>query len=250
VSDAPRKSVRDAVAEQLQSEILDGTLKPGDRLAPERELAERLGVNRSSIREGLKKLEQLRLVRIQQGSGIHVRDPRKASFELVWGLLSREDQPDLGLVKDLLELREALVPGFLRLALSKATNEELESLGRALEVASDPKLDDEQYLQRLSDFGQGLAAATHNQVLVLLGNSVERFFGHPLARVIPNQVMLDRKGLVPHYRRLAIALAARDVETAEAATLELTRRVNKSMLGLVEQLLASPDSRADDTTED
>ena len=79
-----RRLLPDAVAEHIQSAILRGELRAGDRLPPERALAERLNVNRSSVREGLKKLEQLRLVEIQQGSGIRVRHPEEGSFDLIW----------------------------------------------------------------------------------------------------------------------------------------------------------------------
>jgi GntR family transcriptional repressor for pyruvate dehydrogenase complex len=58
---APQRTVlRDEVAERIQSKILSGALRPGDRLPPERELAERLRVNRSSVREALKKASRRR----------------------------------------------------------------------------------------------------------------------------------------------------------------------------------------------
>lgn len=66
--EAARRPLADEVAERIQAMILDGTLQPGDRLPAERELAEQLGVNRSSLREALKKLEQLRLIRDPGGS--------------------------------------------------------------------------------------------------------------------------------------------------------------------------------------
>ena len=55
----PKRGRPDEVADRLQAEILRGKFRPGDRLPTERELAEQLCVNRSSVREGLKKLQQL-----------------------------------------------------------------------------------------------------------------------------------------------------------------------------------------------
>src|SRR5215204_5214592 len=58
-----------SVLERIESDLLDGRLSPGDRLPPERELAARLGVGRSSVREALRVLEVLGLVRTGTGSG-------------------------------------------------------------------------------------------------------------------------------------------------------------------------------------
>ncbi|MFF2488780.1 FadR/GntR family transcriptional regulator [Microbacterium sp. NPDC058062] len=65
---APARAWR-VVLEKIETDLLDGTLKPGDRLAPERELAATLGVGRSSVREALRVLEVMGLIRTGTGSG-------------------------------------------------------------------------------------------------------------------------------------------------------------------------------------
>ncbi|WP_019181607.1 FadR/GntR family transcriptional regulator [Microbacterium yannicii] len=57
------------VLEKIETDLLDGTLQPGDRLPPERELASTLGVGRSSVREALRVLEVMGLIRTGTGSG-------------------------------------------------------------------------------------------------------------------------------------------------------------------------------------
>lgn len=57
------------VLEKIEADLLDGTLGPGDRLPPERELAATLGVGRSSVREALRVLEVMGLIRTATGSG-------------------------------------------------------------------------------------------------------------------------------------------------------------------------------------
>lgn len=57
------------VLEKIETDLLDGTLQPGDRLPPERELAASLGVGRSSVREALRVLEVMGLIRTGTGSG-------------------------------------------------------------------------------------------------------------------------------------------------------------------------------------
>lgn len=65
---APARAWR-VVLEKIETDLLDGTLRPGDRLAPERELAATLGVGRSSVREALRVLEVMGLIRTGTGSG-------------------------------------------------------------------------------------------------------------------------------------------------------------------------------------
>ena len=105
-----RRLLPSEVAAQIRAKILDGSFAPGDRLPPERELASQLHVNRSSIREALKKLEELRLVDIQQGSGTRVRATEQASFELVFTMVFPAGPENVHWIRELLELREVLRP--------------------------------------------------------------------------------------------------------------------------------------------
>jgi GntR family transcriptional repressor for pyruvate dehydrogenase complex len=66
------RSVSDLVADQVAKAIHEGTLKPGDRLPPEHELMERLNVGRTSIREGLKRLQAVGLIETRKGLGSFV----------------------------------------------------------------------------------------------------------------------------------------------------------------------------------
>ena len=64
--------ISDAVAASLERRILEGSLKPGDRLPPERELAIELGVSRPSLREAIQKLASKGMVQSRQGGGTYV----------------------------------------------------------------------------------------------------------------------------------------------------------------------------------
>jgi DNA-binding FadR family transcriptional regulator len=66
--------ISDTVHAQLRDAILSGELAPGDAVSSERELAERLGVNRHAVREALNRLQQARLVQVSQGGATRVRD--------------------------------------------------------------------------------------------------------------------------------------------------------------------------------
>ena len=74
---APVTSTRvsDVVAERIEALIGDGSLAPGDRLPTEHELARRLGVGRTSVREGLGRLRALGLIEVRKGRGAFVAEP-------------------------------------------------------------------------------------------------------------------------------------------------------------------------------
>ena len=67
-----RRSLADEVAEQVQKQIIDGELKEGDKLPIEAELMKEFGVGRSSIREAVKKLENMGYLKVQQGKGTFI----------------------------------------------------------------------------------------------------------------------------------------------------------------------------------
>jgi len=224
----PRRPLPDEVARLIQAKILDGSFAPGERLPPERELATQLRVNRSSVREALKKLEQLRLVDIQRGSGTRVQDAQHASFEIVWTMLLDGDRPNLPRIRDLLELREVLLPGVLQLALERAGDAELETAVTSLRRAASPEVSDAGFLDELRELHVTLARMTHNRVLLILANSVTRFMAECEMPGELIELVAERQKLRPLLQRLALALSARDAETADRTGRELLRRLAKS----------------------
>jgi DNA-binding FadR family transcriptional regulator len=220
-----RRALPDEVAASIQARILDGTLAPGELLPPERELATQLRVNRSSVREALKKLEQLRLVEIHRGSGTRVLEPQHASFDVVYPMLLEGGRPNVPRIRDLLELREALLASVLRLALERAGDAELELGVKSARRAAGPELSDDEFLDALRELPVMFARMTHNHVLMILANSVTRFLAAGSLRRERIEVAAERSKLRPLLQRLALAVAARDADTAERAGRELQRRI-------------------------
>src|SRR3954467_1037023 len=71
-----RSSLPEQVFRELIGGVLDGRYAPGERLPPQRALAADLGVNMASLREGIKRLEQLRLLEVRHGDAMRVQDWR------------------------------------------------------------------------------------------------------------------------------------------------------------------------------
>jgi len=227
---APSRVLSDEIARRIQAKILDGTLRPGDRLPPERDLAEQLRVNRSSLREALKKLEQLRLVVIQQGSGIRVRSPDEASFDLVGATLFTDGKPDLPRIRELLELREMLVPGILRLAMARGSQAQMEQAVGILQRTAEPEDTPENFARTLREFEECLARISGNWILLVLSNSIGCLMTQIGFKPEPSEAVRGQRALLLPLRRLAVALQARDVEGAERSLAELLRRVSRGTL--------------------
>jgi GntR family transcriptional repressor for pyruvate dehydrogenase complex len=115
----------DAAVDRIRQMIHSGQLKPGDRLPPERDLAERLGVARSSIREALRILEGMGLIEVRPGAGIFAREPSEEALKEVWANWLRRQREQ---VLDLLEAREALELRAAMRAVERVTPEEIERL--------------------------------------------------------------------------------------------------------------------------
>ena len=120
------------IANQIRSSIYSKTLKPGDKLPSERELAAQFSVGRISVREALRMLEQAGLILIKQGSGggayVKAADTSAIS-ESVYDLVSRSDI-SLG---DLTEVRLAVEKQILQSAFEKITADDLEMLEKSIE---------------------------------------------------------------------------------------------------------------------
>jgi DNA-binding FadR family transcriptional regulator len=176
----------------------------------------------------------LRLVDIQQGSGTRVRDAEHASFEIVWNLVFPAMRENLTHIRELLELREALLPGTLRIGLARASQPELDAVVAEVRRVADPALSAEEFIDGLRELQVVVARLAHNRVMVILANSMTRFLAQrPLVREMA-QLIHDRRPIVPLLQRFAYALAARDAETSEKVGSEIVRRVTRILINAVE----------------
>src|SRR6188768_1118564 len=124
-----KQRVAEEIAEQLRSLILNGQYPPGSKLPPERELSKRLHVNRASLREALKKLEHLGLVRIRQGDGTRVENfMETAGIELVRYLVPFAQSAYPEIIRDALEFRRLVAREVARLAATRRQTDDLDRL--------------------------------------------------------------------------------------------------------------------------
>ncbi len=174
----PVKRVRlpDQVAESIRDAIVGGRYEPGDALPAERTLADQFGVNRSSVREAIRRLESWGMVVVRHGGGTRVADfLATANMQVLPFLIAPKGELDVGLLYDLLELRVELLDWTARRAAARATPADTAELEQKL-----VRLDAAQSVAEIQEadfeFFERLVSISGNRVLNLLIHAVRRVY--------------------------------------------------------------------------
>jgi GntR family transcriptional repressor for pyruvate dehydrogenase complex len=174
----PAIRLADTVAAELEKRILEGSLKPGDRLPAERNLAIDLGVSRPSLREAIQKLASKGLLSTRHGGGTFVTDRLDAHFADPWQDLVK-GHPLLH--RDLLEFRQMLEAEAAQLAADRATDVDIKCLDAVYAKLTQVYQGDDMAacIDADVEFHQVVAEAAHNVLIVHLTASLMRMIhGH------------------------------------------------------------------------
>ena len=200
---------------QLWRLIRDGYWSPGERLPPERELAEQLQVSRGSLREALRILEVAGVVESRQGDGTFVREGPGlgllSPLAVIFGASG-------DLVGDLLEVRMIVEPQIAARAAVRATADEIAEMNAAV-AAMASLLDREgvalEALEHDRAFHRAVARASHNEVAVRVIELINQTLQEVRRHFVASTERLRRA----HERHLEIlaAIEARDAPGASAA---------------------------------
>lgn len=130
-------ALTDAAIDRIKMMIVTGELRPGDRLPPERELGEKLGLSRNSLREAVKALEVMRVLDVRRGDGTYVTSLEPDLLLDVVGFVL--DLQRDSTVLELLEVRAILEPQATAMAASRVTDEEIAELRSLVAQAREAK---------------------------------------------------------------------------------------------------------------
>ncbi len=223
MSPVPRREERALVSERvfrsLSEAVLSGRYAPGEKLPTQRRLAAELGVNMASVREAVKRLEQLRLVDVRHGDAMRVTDWRAhGGLDVIAAVLARAGEVERDTLTDILEARRLMLIAVAGLAAQRRSGAQA---ARLQELATRMDEVDDREAAQAVDFGfmSDLVDATGNLVLVLVMNSIRAiYFERP---TLFAAVVSDHADLVPLYRRVADAVAQEDPSAAVEAVGEL-----------------------------
>lgn len=164
-----------AVLDAIEKDLLAGEVQPGDRLPSERALASALKVHRSSVREALRVLEVLGLVRIQAGSGSDSGAIIVASPSGGMGALMRLQLAAQGFrVGDIVRTRLLLEGAVAKDLAERSEDIDLGPLTQLLDAMEDPQLSQTEFLALNAQFHLALADASGNQVVTAVMAGLRR----------------------------------------------------------------------------
>ena len=220
-----------AVTRQIEKLILRGILRPGERLPAERELAERLGVSRPSLREAVADLQDKGLLTARAGAGIYVADVLGNAFsDALIRLFSEHDEAVFDYIafrRDLEGLaaeRAAKLGSDIDLAVVNEIFTKMEAAHRKPDPETEARLD--------AEFHMAIIEASHNVVMLHMMRSIFQLLreGVFYNRRVMFKQNTTRGALLDQHRAINRALQARDATRARAAI--------ESHLNFVETALA------------
>ena len=208
--------VYEEIVAQLKRLIAEGKLAPGERLPPERELAERFGVGRNSIREAVRQLELLGLLEARQGEGTFVTE---ATVEDIATPFSTVLLHTPTLRAEVLDFRRALEPMVAALAAERATAENLARLEQLVtefeEVVPRPETPLQVLMQLDSQFHYEVAEAAKNGLIKWVMDAVMGLLHEFRQQLFENAFRVQASPAA--HRAILEAIKARDARRAQDA---------------------------------
>ncbi|PXY27358.1 FadR/GntR family transcriptional regulator [Prauserella muralis] len=205
-------SVTDDAIEAIKQMIVDGELRPGDRLPREPDLAERLGLSRNSLREAVRALSLIHVLDVRQGDGTYVTSLEPSLLMDAMGFVVDFHRDDT--VLQFLEARRIIEPAATAMAAEKMSKEDIAGLADLLDALGENPTVDELVANDL-EFHRRIAVGSGNQVLSSLVESVSgRTQRARTWRGITQEAAVQRT--LSEHRAIQQALAAGQGEVARA----------------------------------
>jgi len=218
----------ESVIEQIMDLIKNNELKPGDKLPPERELAEKLSISRNSLREAFRVLESRGLIKSKPGGGRFIREIRENGHNNTENIILSLEKSS---ILELLEAREIFEVKIAEIAAQRATLEDIEIIEEALnKMNQNEELKDDKKTESDTEFHLAIAGASHNFVFVnimklhldLLKETREKTW----------QIPGRREKQYQEHRAIFQAIKEHNSKKAEEAILKHLRNIRKIVVGI------------------
>lgn len=207
-----RETVMETVFRRIEGLIRSGELRVGSRLPSEPKLSAMLGVSRSSLREALKGLMFLGLIKARPGHGTHIQSAlgREVGKHFQWMLLLQEVK-----YLELYELRKILEPNVAALAARRATKEDLARMGAALQGMKASFDRPEQYMAHELALHEEIGRATKNAAIEMMLRMMYDALAEGRRRTLP--LIPDFQGNWLRHKRIFSLIQKRQAGGARRA---------------------------------
>ena len=213
-------NVVEEIFEQLESMLIEGTWKPGDKIPSENELSDTFGVSRMTVRQALQKMKALGLIETRSGSGSYVRqvNPDDSLQDLV-PLMVLGDTSQ----QQVFQFREIIDAESIRIATPIATTEDLsrleELLGKMKQSADNG--DGEKFSEYDLKFHMGIVEITGNPLIIRTNQILQAVLAESMNSVI--EKMRFAPGL-DYHEKILNAMKDKDAHLAEKLMREHIRQ--------------------------
>jgi GntR family transcriptional regulator, transcriptional repressor for pyruvate dehydrogenase complex len=225
-----RSRIYEHIVDQIHALIREGRWAPGDQIPPERELAERFRVSRTSVREALRALEMQGIIESRQGGGTFVRsaDTEALVPPLAAAILRGQRE-----MTEVLEVRELIEPGISRLAAMRANPEVVAELEQILDRQRECIASGRPFVDEDTAFHYTLARAADNHILLRLHNVILDVLRESRQTYlhVPDRPAMSLRG----HEAILAAVSARDGEGAQQASLAHISEVRDGILRAMNQ---------------
>jgi GntR family transcriptional repressor for pyruvate dehydrogenase complex len=232
-----RLKIHQQVMNQIQDLIHTGRLRPGDRLPPERDLAQRFGVSRVAIRQALSVLQAMGLVESRIGDGTYAR----RSADLTVTALATVKPGPQGTVGEQLELRRIMEPQVAELAAERRTKADIEQLHQCLREQESKLQAGLPFVDEDATFHLTIARATKNHLLVQMIEGIHELLRD--SRKDSLQTPEARSKSINGHRLVVLAIERKDDMAARRAMLRHLADVE-----ILAQQFRDPRARRNSTT--
>jgi len=223
---APVRLYESAI-EQIMELIKNNELKPGDKLSPERELAEKLSISRGSLREAFRVLESRGFIKSKPGGGRYIREIRKNGYSNTENIILSLEKSS---ILELLEAREMFEVEIVELAAQRATTEDIELIEKALDKTNKEEISNGKKTESDTEFHLAIARASRNFVFVnimqlhldLLKETREKTWGIPGRREEQQE----------EHQSIFQAIKEHNGKKATEAMLKHLRNIREIMVGI------------------
>lgn len=226
----------DVIQAQLETMILDGTLRAGEKLLPERELAKQFEVSRPSLREAIQKLEAKNLVVRRQGGGTFVSEQILAGFsDPLFDMLSKSDKSQF----DLLEFRHGMEGMSAYYAAKRGVQADFDAIQQKHDHIGTIQLENDlrQEAQAVFDFFMVICAASQNAVILHIVRSMADLL---VDNIEQNLTQLTKRPDIfaqinEHRKRLCEEIISGNPQRAWAASHRHLAFMEEELMNIVEE---------------
>ena len=211
------------IVQQVEESIHRGTLKTGDKLPPERELAQQFGVSRTAVREAVKALREKGLVEAYPGRGTFIMEANSHPIRLSLDRMVKAGQGEGS--RYLTEVREMMEPEIAAMAAERADAEDLAALRECVAVMDGTKRDPDAFIEADLDFHLALAEAAANPIILSLIDSIVGLLREQRMGIFQVEGGPERGQY--HHKRILEAVEHRDSGGAREAMKAHMRQVRE-----------------------